>query len=58
MPHLEHVIVLAIVEAMVVIDVRTISSRSGSVRRVMAGVGPGAHFLFFDIDPGDPANIK
>ena len=58
MPHVEHVIVLAIVEAMVVIDVRTMSSRSGNVRRVtMAGVGAGAHVIR-DMDPDEPANMS
>ena len=46
-PHLEHVIVLAIIDVMVVIGVRTMSSRSD---------GDGEHVIR-DMDPDDPGNM-
>ena len=56
-PHLGHVIVSAIDEGIIVIGVRTISSRSGNGRRVtMAGVGAGTHVVR-EIDPNEPANM-
>ena len=51
MPHFVHVSILAIVEAMEVIGVRTISSRSGTGRRVtMTRVG--RRFTMTRVDTG------
>ena len=47
MPHFEHAIVLMIVEAMVVIDARTISSRSDD----------DCEHVIRDIDPDEPKNM-
>ena len=72
MPHFEHITVLRVVAGVkddvptgVVIGVRTISSRSGSGRRVTRGcvtcvaVGGGADVhAVDDIDPEVPANIN
>ena len=57
MPHLGQVIVLAIVEVMIVIGVRTTRSRAGNGRRVATvGVGADAHIVR-EIDPYEPANM-
>ena len=63
-PHLGHIIALAIVEVRILIDVRIISSRSRNGRRFFVtgctisgpGAGAGAHVVF-DIDPDEPANM-
>ena len=57
MPHLGQAIVLAIVEVMIVIGVRTTRSRSGNGWRVATvGVGADAHIVR-EIDPYEPANM-